>query len=162
MSTATSTFKRHILDDSNQTNAVDLLQGSLTTLIDLSLNLKQAHWNVVGPNFRSVHLQLDEILITVRDATDEIAERIVTIGSAPDGRAGTVSADSVLDNFPTGFHQVDQTLNLVGDQMKSAIDQLRAAIEKMGDIDPISEDLLIGFSAQLEKHLWMVQAQEVK
>ena len=161
MSTTTSTFKRNILPDSDQTTAVDLLQASLTTLLDLSLNLKQAHWNVVGRNFRSVHLQLDEILVTVRDATDDIAERIVTIGSAPDGRAATVASDSVLSDFPTGFHQVDATLGLVGDQMKSTIDQLRSAIGKMGEIDPISEDLLIGFSAQLEKHLWMVQAQEV-
>jgi starvation-inducible DNA-binding protein len=159
---ANNTFKRHVLTDEHQSQATELLQGTLVTLIDLALNLKQAHWNVVGPNFRSVHLQLDEILITVRDATDEIAERVVTIGLSPDGRASTVSKDSVLKDFPTGFHQVSETIAHVADQMKAAIDQLRSAIEKMGDIDPISEDLLIGISGQLEKHLWMVQAQEVQ
>ncbi len=45
--------------------------------------------------------------------------------------------------------------------MKATIDQIRQAIEKMGDLDPISEDLLIATSSQMEKHLWMVQAQEV-
>lgn len=159
---ANNTFKRHVLTDENQSQATELLQGTLVTLIDLALNLKQAHWNVVGPNFRSVHLQLDEILITVRDATDEIAERVVTIGLSPDGRASTVSKNSDLKDFPIGFHQVSETIAHVADQMKTAIDQLRSAIEKMGDLDPISEDLLIGISGQLEKHLWMVQAQEVQ
>lgn len=161
MRTATMTFKRSVLDESKQGPAADLLQGTLTTLLDLALNLKQAHWNVVGPNFRSVHLQLDEIIVTVRAATDEIAERIVTIGIAPDGRAKSVSAESVLSDFPNGFHQVAETVAQVGDQIKTAIDQVRQAIEKMADLDPISEDLLIATSSQMEKHLWMVQAQEV-
>ena len=161
MTTATTTFKRNVLDDSKQGPAANLLQGTLTTLLDLALNLKQAHWNVVGPNFRSVHLQLDEIIVTVRAATDEIAERIVTIGVAPDGRAKTISSETMLDDFPTGFHQVPETVAQVGDQMKAAIDQIRQAIKKMGDLDPISEDLLIATSSQMEKHLWMVQAQEV-
>ena len=161
MTTTTTTFKRNVLADSKQGPTADLLQGTLTTLLDLALNLKQAHWNVVGPNFRSVHLHLDEIIVTIRAATDEIAERIVTIGVAPDGRAQAISNESVLDSFPSGFHQVTETVAHVGDQIKSAIDQVRQAIEKMGDLDPISEDLLIATSSQMEKHLWMVQAQEV-
>ena len=156
-----STFKRNVLDGDKQREAATLLQGCLVTLIDLALDLKQAHWNVVGPNFRSLHLQLDEVIVTVREATDEIAERIVTIGIAPDGRAKTVAADSKLGEFATGFNQVPESVTAVADPLKNSIDQLRAAIEKMGDIDPISEDLLIGTSSQLEKYLWMVQAQEV-
>ena len=156
-----STFKRNVLNDGQQKEAAALLQGCLVTLIDLALDLKQAHWNVVGPNFRSLHLQLDEVIATVREATDEIAERIVTIGIAPDGRAKTVASDSELSDFATGFSQVPQSVTAVADPMKKAIDQLRAAIEKMSAIDPISEDLLISTSSQLEKYLWMVQAQEV-
>ena len=157
-----TTFKRNVLSDDKQKKAAEILQSSLVTLIDLALNLKQAHWNVVGPNFRSLHLQLDEIIVTVRAATDEIAERIVTIGIAPDGRAQTITADTVLAEFATGFHQVPESVTAVADPMKKAIDQLRDGIEKIGDVDPISEDLLIGISSQLEKHLWMVQAQEVR
>ncbi|MCL4120066.1 UNVERIFIED_CONTAM: hypothetical protein GTU68_011767 [Idotea baltica] len=156
------TFKRNVLDVSKQKEVAEILQSSLVTLIDLALNLKQAHWNVVGPNFRSLHLQLDEIIVTVRDVTDEIAERIVTVGTAPDGRAQTIAADTVLGEFATGFHKVPESVTSVADPMKKAIDQLRVGIEKMGKIDPISEDLLIGTSSQLEKHLWMVQAQEVE
>ncbi len=109
MATATTTFKRNVLNESKQDPATDLLQAMLTMLLDLALNLKQSHWNVVGPNCRSIHRQLAEIIVTVRAATDEIAERIVTIGVAPDGRAKTISSDSELDQFPTGFHHVSET-----------------------------------------------------
>ncbi len=155
-------FRRDILRNDNSTENVKcILQGNLATLIDLTLVLKQAHWNVVGPNFRSVHLQLDEIIVTVRAATDEIAERIVTIGEAPDGRASTVAENSRLASFEGGFHQVAATVSAIADRLKSAVDQLRDGIKELGELDPVSEDLLIGVSAQLEKHLWMVQAQEV-
>ena len=156
-----SEFKRNVLSDAKQKEAAEILQKTLVTLIDLALDLKQAHWNVVGPNFRSLHLQLDEIIVTVRAATDDIAERIVTIGTAPDGRAKTIAADTKLGDFATGFHQVPESVTAVADPMKNSIDLIREGIGKMADIDPISEDLLISISSELEKHLWMVQAQEV-
>ena len=162
MTTASKTFKRNVLGSSDKTEQVkQLLQGGLVTLIDLGLVLKQAHWNVVGPNFRSVHLHLDEILETSRNASDEVAERIVTIGEAPDGRAATVSAQSRLEEFPNDFQRVPEMVSEIANRMMSAIEQLREAITKLGALDPVSEDLMIGITAELEKHLWMVQAQEV-
>ncbi len=154
-------FKRSVLVESGQQQACDVLQASLVTLLDLSLVLKQAHWNVVGNNFRSLHLQLDEIINTVRNATDEVAERIVSIGRAADGRASTFAGQSQLEVFPEGLHQVPKMIAATADCLKKAIDQIREGIEVMSDVDPISEDLLIGIASQLEKHLWMVQAQEL-
>src|SRR3990170_8525546 len=86
---------------------VDDLQASLAELIDLSLIGKQAHWNVVGPNFRSIHLQLDEIVDTARLSSDRVAERIATLGSVAEGRSGPVAANSKLPAFPDGQVQVE-------------------------------------------------------
>ena len=52
------------------------LQQALVDLTDLSLQGKQAHWNIEGPGFRSLHLHLDEIIDEVRLAADDVAERI--------------------------------------------------------------------------------------
>lgn len=162
MTTATQTeFKRDILEDEANEKVTSTLQKNLTNLIDLALLLKQAHWNVVGPNFRSVHLQLDDIIETVRDASDEVAERISTLGIAPDGRSSTVAQESELDAYPNEFVRVTETITRVANAMKTAIDDLRSGIEITGDLDPITEDMLIAISGPLEKHLWMVQAQEV-
>src|SRR5207253_2079270 len=61
------------------------LQSLLVELIDLSLIGKQLHWNVEGPQFRSLHLQLDELVESWRELSDQVAERAVAIGVAPDG-----------------------------------------------------------------------------
>lgn len=154
-------FKREILAEETNEKVTAILQKNLTNLIDLALLMKQAHWNVVGPNFRSIHLQLDEIIVTVRDASDDVAERISALGVPADGRSSTVAENSDLTAYPREFVPVSETISLVADAIKTAIDSLRDAIEATGDLDPVTEDLLIAVSGPLEKHLWMLQAQEV-
>lgn len=161
MATATKTqFKREILQADTNDQVTSLLQDNLTNLIDLALLMKQAHWNVFGPNFRSIHLHLDEIIAVVRTASDDVAERIVALGIPADGRSSKVAEDSDLKSYPDDFVDVQSTIANVADAMKTSIEGLRAAIEKLGELDPISEDLLIGVSGAMEKQLWMLQAQE--
>jgi starvation-inducible DNA-binding protein len=159
--TSASFFKREILENGGTEKTAELLQTNLVNLVDLALLLKQAHWAVVGPNFRSIHLHLDEIIEAVRESMDEVAERMSTLGVVPDGRSSTVAEGSKLDQYPADFLDVGKTIHHCADAMKQTIDTMRAAIEKFGDLDPITEDLCIGISGQLEKHLWMLQAQEV-
>ena len=153
-------LKRHILDEAKQSKAVAALQRSLYDLIDLSLQGKQAHWNVVGPNFRSIHLQLDEIIDSARLASDELAERIVTLAAPADGRAVNVGEKASLEDYPKGLKSVSETVTLIADRLEKTIAGLRKGIEELDDVDLVSQDMLIASSAALEKHLWMVQAQE--
>lgn len=154
-------FKHHILPEETASKVCQSLQKRLVDVIDLALQLKQAHWCVVGKNFRTVHLQLDEILETVREASDEIAERISTLGQVPDGRSATIAKESNLDDLSAEFTSAEKTIGLVATRLETTIQGLRESIGVVGDPDPISEDLLIGISAALEKHLWMVQSQEL-
>lgn len=153
--------QREILSAEKSDTTTSALQQCLTTLIDLALQLKQAHWNVVGDRFLSFHVQLDDIIASARAGSDEVAERIAALGVAADGRPDSVAEQSMLDAFPAGRHDVDDTVTLVADRLKSTVDCLRSSISQVGDVDPISEDLLIGICGGLEKHLWMVQSQEI-
>ena len=81
----------------------EALQGALVDLVDLSLVAKQVHWNVVGPRFRSVHLQLDEVVATARQHSDTVAERASAIGVTPDGRAATWPRQSAIGAVPDGW-----------------------------------------------------------
>lgn len=157
-----SEFKRSIMAAETTDKVVGCLQQRLIDLIDLNLQLKQAHWCVVGDNFRAVHTQLDEIIEDSRAASDEVAERVAALGVAPDGRSGTVAKRTKLPEISGDFASAADTVTTVADRLKGTIEGLRDSISKLGDLDPISEDMLIAVSASLEKHLWMVQSQEVR
>ena len=135
------------------------LQATLAELIDLALIGKQAHWNVVGPNFRSIHLQLDEIVDVARLSADRIAERIATLGGAPEGRPVAVAAASKLPDFPSGEIHVEETVKRITEVIDTATGRMHERMGRVGESDPVSQDALIEASDQLEKQAWMLRAQ---
>ena len=135
------------------------LQSTLVELIDLSLLGKQAHWNVVGPQFRSVHLELDEIVDLARLSSDRVAERLATIGVAPDGRAETVSTSSELAPFPDGFVPTTDIVQRMTQAMDTVSVRMKERIVAVGDTDPVTQDILIGTTDELEKAAWMLRSQ---
>src|SRR5438477_10751107 len=78
------------------------LHATLLDLVDLALTGKQLHWSVVGPNFRPLHLQLDELVDAWYELADAVAERAVAIGTFPDGQAGAVAARSLARPLSPG------------------------------------------------------------
>jgi starvation-inducible DNA-binding protein len=135
------------------------LQGVLTVLIDLSLLGKQAHWNVVGPNFRPLHLHLDEMIDSWRAAGDAVAERSVALGHAPDGRAGTVAARSELSSLPEGPIADRDVIAAFTRLLTDAVGAIRTRMDRIEDTDTVTADLLHGVVAGLEENLWMVRVQ---
>jgi starvation-inducible DNA-binding protein len=137
----------------------DALQGALVDLLDLSLIAKQVHWNVIGPRFRSVHLQLDEVVTSARAASDTVAERASAIGVTPDGRAGTVSRTSGIDTVTDGWVKDGEVVGIMVAALGAAITRMRERITATDEPDPVTQDILIGISAELEKHRWMFEAE---
>jgi len=137
----------------------DQLQATLVELVDLSLIGKQLHWNVVGKDFRSLHLQLDELIDEWRELGDTVAERSVAIGHAPDGRSATVAAQSGIAAMPTGTIEDHEVVRLLTHALAEVCERIRGRLEKVGEIDPASEDVLIEALRALERQLWMVRAQ---
>lgn len=137
-----------------------VLQDSLADLIDLSLTAKQAHWNVVGRNFREAHLHLDELVDLARLYTDAVAERASTIGISPDGRAATVAKTSGVTGFDEGWHSVDDVTRAIVEILAGLVVRFRERIEKTDQPDPVTQDMLIGLTGKLEEAHWMWQAKE--
>jgi starvation-inducible DNA-binding protein len=136
-----------------------VLQEALVDLIDLSLVAKQAHWNVVGRNFRSVHLQLDELVAAAREYTDQVAERASAIGVSPDGRAATVAKHSGVPEFATGWRNDEDVIRAITATVGEVVQRMRARIETTDDTDLVTQDLIIELTAKLEEAHWMWQAQ---
>lgn len=141
----------------SKTVVVEKLQAALVDLIDLSLEGKQAHWNVVGPHFRAVHLQLDEIIEDLRAWSDDVAERLAAIGASPDGRAATVASDSDVQNFDGGQLGDDKIIRVYSEQLTGVSERLQAALPELEE-DLASQDLLIGIVTGLDKHAWMMRS----
>ena len=152
-------WKRSLLSDEQTKTVASALQQALVDFIALGLQGKQAHWNIHGSRFLSVHLKLDEIVDFARTASDEIAERMDQIGVAPDGRLKTVVESTRLEAYPPGFVPVEKAVSLVADRLFTVAKTTRESLEKVSD-DPLSEDMLTGFAETLEKQLWMFQAVE--
>lgn len=136
------------------------LQPLLVDFIALALQGKQAHWNVVGPHFPSVHAQLDQIVADAREWSDDVAERIVTIGMPASGQAPDVVQQSSLNPLPEGTITDKQAIGLICDRVGLAAGRARHAAELLGDLDLPSQDLVLGILQGLEKHLWMLRAQQ--
>ncbi|MFA1549998.1 Dps family protein [Actinomadura chokoriensis] len=135
------------------------LQGALVDLIDLSLVAKQAHWNLTGRNFKVVHEHLDEVVALARSGQDDVAERAVAIGVNPDGRSRTVADRTELPQLEAGYLDDDKVVAAVTDTLAQIIGRFRERIAATDEPDPVTQDLLIGITAELEKQHWMFQAQ---
>jgi starvation-inducible DNA-binding protein len=135
------------------------LQDTLVELIDLSLIGKQLHWNVVGPLFRPLHLQLDELIDSWRELGDTVAERAVAIGFSPDGQASTVAGDSALAGVERGSIEDRAVVQALTSRLAEAAERIRARMERLSELDAASEDVLVEVVRALEEQLWMIRAQ---
>ena len=136
------------------------LQATLVELIDLSLAGKQLHWSVVGPNFRALHLQLDELIDEWRDMADTVAERAVAIDVFPDGQASAVvSGREDLDEATPGAMADHEVVRDLAHRIAVVVEHTRARMDRIGELDLASQDVLIEVVRGLEKQLWMVRAQ---
>lgn len=134
------------------------LQDLLADLVSLSLQGKQLHWHVQGPNFLAVHEQLDAVVDSARAYADEVAERSVTLGQPVDGTVEAVSKEHGLPSLPEGWVRDVDAVRLVADAVEQVVRRGREVIEATED-EPVTQDLAIEVVAGLEKHLWMLRSQ---
>jgi len=146
------------MSDADAKKVVGLLQQRLNALNDLALTLKHVHWNVVGPNFIAIHTMLDPQVDAVRLMVDETAERIATLGGAPIGTPGALVAQRTWDDYDVGRDDAIAHMGALDVVYSGVISAHREAIEATEDPDPVTQDMLIGQSAQLEQFHWFVRA----
>ncbi len=146
------------LTDEQAKDVIATLQERLSAYNDLHLTLKHVHWNVVGPNFIGVHEMIDPQVEVVRGYADQVAERIATLGGSPKGTPGAIIEDRSWDDYSIGRDTVQAHLGALDLVYVGMIEDNRKAITKFGEIEPVTEDLIIGQTGELEKFQWFVRA----
>ncbi len=139
-------------------NVIATLQERLSACNDLHLTLKHIHWNVVGPNFIGVHEMIDPQVELIRGYADTLAERIATLGGSPRGTASAIEADRTWADYSIGRDTVLAHLGALDLVYVGFVGTHRDAISSIGELDPVTEDILIGQTAELEKFHWFVRA----
>ena len=137
----------------------DDLQKVLVDLLELQIQGKQAHWNVVGRNFRDTHRILDEIIEATREFSDDVAERMRALHGIPDGRSDTVAGTTSLPEYPAGEIDTAETVDLVTIRLEATVATMRGVHDQVDGEDPTSADILHGIIQKLEQFAWMVSAE---
>lgn len=158
--TSDITTVRSTLDAGAQQAVTARLQPMLVDLIELSLTGKQLHWNIVGSNFKAIHEHLDELVDAYRAWSDDVAERLTSVGVSPDGRVQRVAGDSPEDPAPEAWASQEAVIATMTDRVEAVALRTRERLEGLGEIDLASEDLLIQILDGLEKQLWMLSAHQ--
>ena len=137
----------------------DNLQRVLTDLIALELVGKQIHWNIVGPNFRDVHLNLDEVVDIAREGSDEVAERMRAINAVPDGRPGTIAAATTVPAAPEGEILTSEGVAYIVSAIEAVVATLRGVDEDVDAEDPTSSGIVEDLIGKLEQQAWFLSSE---
>ena len=135
------------------------LQQLLVDLNDLALQGKQAHWNIIGANFRDLHLQLDEIVDAARDFGDDIAERMRAVYVVPDGTSARIAAQSSLPAFPGGEVETGAAIDAIVASIYAVCATARAIHDDIDAADPTTADMLHAILERLEQLAWLTDAE---
>jgi starvation-inducible DNA-binding protein len=137
----------------------EILQAALVEMIDLSIQGKQAHWAVTGPLFKPVHEHLDAIVDDLRTAYDDVAERMAALEVPPDGRLSTVVGATPAEALPAGWQADTEVVARILARLEALSGRLGGWIDELVELDPVTQDMLIGIRHGIDKHAWMLRVQ---
>lgn len=148
------------LEEPHERHAVGReLEATLHELVDLSLMGKQLHWTVIGPLFRPMHLHLDELVDSWQELADTVAERAVALGYVPDGQAQAVATGSPLAPVAQTSLEDHAVVWEVTHRLAMVSERTRSRMDRLGELDLASQDVLIEVVRKLEEQQWMLRAQ---
>src|SRR6516162_9167653 len=123
------------LPEATRVKVIELLNARLADCKDLQTQVKQAHWNVKGPNFISLHLLFDKINDDVEDYVDQIAERAVQLGGVAEGTARMVARRSSLAEYPASATDGRSHVEALSSALAAFGAAARKAIDQSKDLD---------------------------
>ena len=137
----------------------ELMNQRLADAIDLQSQLKQAHWNVKGPNFIGLHKLFDEIYEAVGDYVDLVAERIVQLGGVAEGTVRVAAVRSRLESYPLTAGDGPAHVEAVSKALATFGREVRLSIDEATELDDAdTADLFTEISRGIDKWLWFVEA----
>jgi starvation-inducible DNA-binding protein len=148
------------LTDEQRAGVTELLNRDLSDAYLVLIKTKKFHWDVVGPQFRSLHQIWEEQYQALTESIDSMAERVRALGGFPVG-----TAQGFLDNA-TVKEQVD-TIPLATEMVAQLVEDHELIIRNLREhVDACSEqfhdegtaDFLTGLMEGHEEMAWMLRS----
>jgi len=135
------------------------LNKALAHLIDLKLQVKQAHWNVKGKRFIALHEMFDMLTGELEGYADTVAERVTTLGGTALGTVSLVAELSELEAYPLEATSGDDHLQALIERYAQVGELVRKNINEADDLkDKSTADVYTEVSRGLDLRLWFLEA----
>lgn len=159
MAPETSRSTRIGIEKDTRTTMVGLLNQILGDTFDLHSQVKQAHWNVRGIHFQTLHELFDDVAAALPDFVDDIAERIGQLGGPAHGTARAAAGSSRLPEMQKDFLSGAEAVETVADRLAQVANATRKGVDQAADAgDEITADLLTEITRALDEQLWFVES----
>ena len=148
------------ISEANRKTVAEQLGKLLADEFVLYAKTLNAHWNIEGPDFHSVHVYFEELYGQSQDIVDSVAERIRQIGHyAPATLKDFIKLTHLTEQLKGVNNSQDLIKNLLGDH-ESIIEFIRSNIKEFNDAhkDAGTSDFVTSLMEKHEKIAWMLRA----
>ncbi|WP_311083464.1 Dps family protein [Paenibacillus polymyxa] len=142
-----------------QTKSVEeLLNRQVANLNVLYVKIHNYHWYVKGSSFYTLHIKFEELYNEVTLKMDEIAERLLTLKGSPSATLKEYLELSSIQEA-TGNEDAPKMVQTLIEDFATVCEEFQEGIELAeSNSDQPTADLLTGYKADLEKHMWMLRS----
>ena len=148
------------LSEEQRHGVIDLLNTDLADLYLLLIKTKKYHWDVIGPQFRTLHTLWEEHYNQLTINIDETAERVRQLGGYPLGTAAGFVQYSTIKEHPNDLPTANEMVARLVQDHEQVIRNLRSHVDQCGDKfhDEGTADFLTGLMEQHEEMAWMLRS----
>jgi len=161
MATAkTRMFRTQVdLPEERREELVGLLNQHVAEVFDLASQVKQAHWNVKGPHFVSIHELTDQFAGELQGFVDSLAERATALGGYVFGTVKMAAEASGLPDYPTDTIDGLEHVKALVERTGQYANHVRSAIDRADELgDQGTADLFTEISRLVDMRLWFFEA----
>ena len=148
------------ITDEQRAGVTELLNRDLADAYLVLIKTKKFHWDVVGPQFRSLHQLWEEQYQALTANIDSLAERVCTLGVFPLGTAECFLKNSSIKEQPNTIPLATEMVSQLVDDHEQIIRNLRDHVDQCGETfhDQGTADFLTGLMEQHEEMAWMLRS----
>ncbi|MGD1920164.1 MAG: Dps family protein [Pleurocapsa sp.] len=148
------------LSEEQRHGVIELLNRDLADQYLLIIKTKKYHWDVIGPQFRTLHTLWEEQYDAITLNIDATAERVRQLGGYPLGTASGFIEYGSLKEHPNDLPSADEMVERLVQDHEQIIRNFREDVDKCGEQfhDEGTADFLTGLMEQHEEMAWMLRS----